>query len=339
VQPQPGEGAETYLDVLTALEEWKQARVPLTDTRHPALAALQVARRVPHIARLARAADLVQFHGEVASLLCLPVVRARPSIVTTHGLHLLRRTTGARRRAAAAALRAIVSAADRTICVSESEREEAVAVLPPALRDKLVVIHNGLVPPPLPRPEDRRRAREALGLDDGAVVAVSVGQLDERKDPLLAVRAAAAARDRGAPIELLLAGDGPLLAAARADAGPGVHVLGRREDVGTLLAAADLFLLTSRREGLAYAVLEAMASGLPVVAGDIPGNAEALGEAGVLLPAGDRDRFAAALERLAADPDERERLGRLARERVERRFAAEEMLRRTREVYEEVAGR
>jgi glycosyltransferase involved in cell wall biosynthesis len=103
-----------------------------------------------------------------------------------------------------------------------------------------------------------------------------------------------------------------------------------------LLAAADVFVLPSRREGLSYAVLEAMGRGLAVVVSDGPGNPEAVGSAGVVVRGGDVDGFARALARLASDPAERARLGSLARRRVAEEFGAEEMIRRTRELYDEV---
>ena len=91
------------------------------------------------------------------------------------------------------------------------------------------------------------------------------------------------------PLVLLVAGEGPLSAQVAARAGPAVRPLGFRSDPGALLAAADLLVLPSEREGLSLAVLEAMAHGRPVVVSDGPGNPDAVGEAGVVVPVGDVD--------------------------------------------------
>lgn len=339
VLPHPGEGAETYLDVLAGMDGWDGTRFALTETRAPGAAALDIARRYPRLAGLARRADVVHAHGEVAAAACLPLLVVRPSVWTTHGLHLIRRASGAKRRAAAASLRAVVRAADRTICVAESERNELVALLGARLAERFVTVENGLPPVAPLATGEREAAREELGLSGGEVVFVYVGQLEERKDPLAAARAAMAARAGGAPVTLLAAGDGPLAPELAACSGEAVRPLGRRSDVPRLLAAADAFVLPSRREGLSYALLEAMGRGLAVVASDIPGNAEAIGgDAGILVRAGDVDGFSDAFARLAADPAERERLGTLARERAATRFAAERMIAETRAVYDQVAG-
>jgi glycosyltransferase involved in cell wall biosynthesis len=338
VLPHPGWGNETYVDVLAAMDGWRQIRFALTGNRRPVPAAMQIARGMPAVMRAARPADVIHLHGEVASSLCLPILPSRPSVWTTHGLHLVRRLSGARRRAAEAALRAIVKATDRTLCVAETEREELLELLPERLAEKVVAVPNGLPLPPRPTAEQKERARAEVGIAGGSVAVLYVGQLEQRKDPLVAVRAAALARARGAPVELLIVGDGPLAAAVAAEASDGVRWLGPRDDVGRLLEAADAFVLPSHREGLSYALLEAMAHGLPALAADVPGNAEALGTAGVLLPPGDVAAFAEALMRLANDPAERRRLGELADERVRERFSAERMIAATRVVYEQVVG-
>ena len=68
-----------------------------------------------------------------------------------------------------------------------------------------------------------------------------------------------------------------------------------------ILAAADFFVLSSQREGFSYALLEAMSLGLPAVVSDAPGNPEAVGDAGIVVPFGDVAGFAAAFRRLARD--------------------------------------
>jgi glycosyltransferase involved in cell wall biosynthesis len=97
---------------------------------------------------------------------------------------------------------------------------------------------------------------------------------------------------------------------------------GPRRDVPDLLARSDVFALASRSEGGPISILEAMAAGLPVVASDVGGVRELVadGATGLLVPAGDPDALAAALQRLRADPELRRRLGAAGRERVAERF-------------------
>src|SRR5207302_2247875 len=99
--------------------------------------------------------------------------------------------------------------------------------------------------PELPGPDERAVLRRDLGLDDGDVVVVFVGQLEDRKDPMTAILAAERARAAGAAIVLLLAGEGPLAESVAAREGAAVRYLGYRRDVPHLLGAADIFVAPS----------------------------------------------------------------------------------------------
>jgi glycosyltransferase involved in cell wall biosynthesis len=107
--------------------------------------------------------------------------------------------------------------------------------------------------------------------------------------------------------------------------GDRLHLLGFRDDVGDVLDAFDLFVVSSDREGLANAMLEAMAFGLPVVSTDVSGAREALepgpGEPrpGIVVPV-DEGALRDALAELVRDGDARHAMGVAARERAERRF-------------------
>jgi len=120
--------------------------------------------------------------------------------------------------------------------------------------------------------------------------------------------------------------------------GDKVHFLGDRGDLAQWLPHFDLLWSTSRREGLAGAILEAMAAGVPVVATDIPGTRELIvtEETGYLLPVGDRAAFARYTERLLNDSALASRFATAARERVWREFSVEKMIERHAALYREL---
>jgi glycosyltransferase involved in cell wall biosynthesis len=334
VLPHRGGGAETYVDLLEGLEGYSHQRVALSETRSRLAGIASVLTRRRRVLRLGREADLVHVHGDMAAMLVAPALRRRPLVITSHGLHRLRRAKGASAWLVHRRLQKAVAASTRTICIAADERQDLAAVLSPHLQRRLVVVPNGV---PLPAPvgaEERARVRRALGLGDDAVAVLFVGALEERKDPLGAIAAVQAAGERGPAVVLLLAGEGPLEGEVRARESATVRPLGQRGDLGDLYAAADLFLLPSHREGMSFALLEAMAHGLAPVVADGTGNAETVGAAGVVFPAGDVAAMAERLAELAADPEGRARLGEAARERVRTELSLDRFLAGTRAQYE-----
>ncbi len=244
-------------------------------------------------------------------------------------------------------IRALLALAERAaarftttiICVSRHDRETALqAGIGPSGR--LEVIPNGIAPDPwLPDPwladavpdQGNKRAGEPC-------TAVMVGRFKAPKDPVTLVNAWARV---GASHRLLLVGDGPMRPEVEAlilkqGLDGRVAVLGARDDVPVLLRAADIFVLSSRWEGMPLAVIEAMMSGLPVVATDVGGVSEAVvhGETGFLVPMGDPDALALALDRLLADPALRRRMGEAGRRRALEHFTEERMLAETAALYE-----
>ena len=331
VLPHAGGGGETYVDVLADMRGYVFRRVYVAGRRKPGLG--EVAAGIADLSRVLRGYDLLHVHGEATAGLCLPLLAARPSVVTLHGLHLLRRVEGLRRRAAALNLHAVVRAATRTICVSKAERGQLEAALGAAIVHRAVVISNGVRPAPATDDADRAAVRRELAVDDDAPLAVWVGSLDERRDPLAVIRAAVRTST-----PLVMVGEGPLRSEAERAARPPVRVVGPRDDVQRLLAAADFFVLMSEREGLSFALLEAMAHGLPAIVADVTENLEAVGDSGIAVPYGDETALVAAFRRLVDDRTERAALGERARRRVAARFDAAEMVERTRAVYDEVLG-
>jgi glycosyltransferase involved in cell wall biosynthesis len=166
-----------------------------------------------------------------------------------------------------------------------------------------------------------------LGLTADQPVALFVGRLERYKglDTLLA--AWADLMQRGCSSRLLIVGSGDVAAWTREAQAHGVErwvtYLGGRADVVDLYRAADIFVFPSRGEGCPNAVLEAMASGLPVVATDVAGNREVLGEdgnAGWLVPAEDPAALAEAVATLLGSPSMRREVAMAARERILERF-------------------
>src|SRR5438105_1955070 len=163
--------------------------------------------RAAGLARLARSADLVHAHGTRAAAWALPALTLRPSVVTFHGLHPMRRPAGPSYRAAARLLVAGVSAAaDAVICVSTSEAAELRTL--PVRRSKIHLVENAVAARPVPSPDQRAEARHRLELEPDDFAVLFVGRLEEPKDPLLALRVARELALEGAI--LLVAGDGGL---------------------------------------------------------------------------------------------------------------------------------
>jgi glycosyltransferase involved in cell wall biosynthesis len=342
VLPHPGGGGETYIDEIAAMEGFSFERVYLAARADPAGAHRAILRRAVEVQRAAFRFDLIHVVGEVAGSLCLPALAARPSVLSPQGLSLLRRMDAGRKRAARANLRLLVRAASRTLCSSSTEYSDVLDAAGRRAAESAMVICNGVAVPAPASASERAAVRAELGIPPTKVLGVWAGGLDENKDPITVIRALNSVRRDGAPVVVLMAGDGPLRAEVEAAAREtdAVSVLGFRDDVERILAVADFFVLASRWEGLSFSLLEAMSHALAPVVSDAPGNVEAVGDAGMVVSYGDEAGFARAFARVVADETWRLGLGKLARERVFRRFSIDEMRDRTRSVYASlVAGR
>ncbi|WP_406693554.1 glycosyltransferase [Singulisphaera sp. Ch08] len=202
-------------------------------------------------------------------------------------------------------------------------------------RSRVIMIPNGVDPIDLP---SRSETRRALGIAQDSIVAGFIGRLVDQKAPDVLIRAFAIASRSLPQARLAIVGSGPLEEVSRSLAeelgvGSKVHWLGER-DGNTVLPAFDLLALSSRKEGLPYVVIEALAAGLPVVA-TRPAGVEILVEHrhnGMVVPPNQPEAFAAALVEVMSDPETLQRYGRASR-RLATRFTAQEMVDRTLAAY------
>jgi glycosyltransferase involved in cell wall biosynthesis len=152
--------------------------------------------------------------------------------------------------------------------------------------------------------------------ETGRPLVLTVSRIAPQKD-LHTLVGAARASGRDATWVVVGEGDAALRADLEKEAhGIRLHFVGARVDVEDWLRAADVFVLTSRWEARALVVQEAMAAGLPVVVPRTGGLTDLVGDAGVVVPPGDPQAVAAAVDGLLGDPDRRRRLGQLARARA-----------------------
>lgn len=162
--------------------------------------------------------------------------------------------------------------------------------------------------------ELRAKKRRELGLNDSDIMLISAGDLIKRKNYETAIKAIALAGDKR--LKYYICGDGPLLErlkglARNRGVEDSVIFLGRREDVKSLLAAADAFLFTSKQEGLARSLMEAMTASIPCIVSSIRGNTDLVenGKNGFLCPPCDALAFANAIKSVADNTKLRKEMG------------------------------
>jgi sugar transferase (PEP-CTERM/EpsH1 system associated) len=228
------------------------------------------------------------------------------------------------------ARRTLAPLVSRFVTVSEDLRRWLVEVVgvPP---HKVTTIQNGVDLSRFGHLE-RYPARLRLELSGDSVVVGTVGRLDPVKDQAGLIRAFATLAPSHPEAVLVIAGDGPCRPALTRlieDLGMAsrVHLLGARPDVPAVLAAMDLFVLPSIAEGISNTILEAMASGLPVVATRVGGNPELVehGVGGALVPAQEPAALAAAMAAYLDEPGIRALHGKSSRQRAAERFGLERM--------------
>lgn len=215
---------------------------------------------------------------------------------------------------------------------------------------KLSQVYNG-VDTKLFHPRDKVKAGSFVSDNFGSnnIVIGTVGRLARVKDQLTLVRAFTdlveanpVFRDR---VRLAIIGDGPMKQEVRSllrNAGllDLTWMPGPRNDVYEVLRSFDIFVLPSMNEGISNTILEAMATGLPVIATDVGGNPELVerGRTGLLVPPSDPEAMAKAMKEYLDDPEMMRSHGRAARERVEEAFSLETMVGQYLSIYDSMLG-
>jgi glycosyltransferase involved in cell wall biosynthesis len=275
--------------------------------------------------------DIVHTHCSFAGIVGNPVAYHRTGalIYTQHGFFVHEGLNPVSRRAWLAVEKIGLRWAHWVICVSQAERDLAGRLGVRGERSFLTVPGAGVRTEEFRLGEEDRQVkrqalRGSLGLRADETVLLTVSRLTWDKGYRDMIEAARALKAGGIQFRFLAAGPGKDEARIRgAVRQAGLETdfcfLGWRDDVVDLYCAADIFVFASHREGLPIAPIEAMASGLPVVASDIPGCREEIehGRSGLLFRVGDAGDLAAAVRALLADRSLAERLGKRARERAQ----------------------
>ncbi|HSB38404.1 MAG TPA: glycosyltransferase family 4 protein [Gaiellaceae bacterium] len=295
------------------------AGVPFVELRHVrrSINPWRDALALAELVRLCRRVrpDIVHAHSSkmgVLGRLAARLARVPVRVFTAHGWSFVA-YTGLAGRLYLLVERLMRPLTSAVVCVSEASRAQGLVARAcnPA---RTVVIHNAV----------DVRSFGSRAEANGPVRVVSVGRFAYPKDFSTLLEAL---ERIGSDCRAALVGEGPGLQevtsgiVARGLSGR-VELLGARGDVAGVLAASDIFVLSSRSEGLPVSILEAMAAGLPVVATDVGGVTEAVvdGETGLVVPPADPEALAAALERLVVDGGLRRRLGAAGRARALRLF-------------------
>jgi glycosyltransferase involved in cell wall biosynthesis len=290
-------------------------------------------RSAVHLAQVLRRerVDLVHAHQYTPffyTLLARVLCRRPPILFTEHGRHY----PDFPRAKRIMANRLLLERRDRVVGVGRAVRQALIdnEGLPPGRTE---VIYNGVDTAGFANGgHDEAVIRREIGVGLHDLVILQVARLDYLKDHATAIRTVGRVAVHHPGVRLVLVGEGPegdkihaLVNRHHVEAN--VRFLGLRKDVGRLLRAADLFLLTSISEGIPLTVIEAMAAGLPVIATRVGGLAEMVedGTTGHLAPSGDDAALAGYILRLAGEPELRRAMGRRGQERARSVFSEGQM--------------
>jgi sugar transferase (PEP-CTERM/EpsH1 system associated) len=292
--------------------------------------------QVGRLIRDIRAVDPAIVHsrnwGTVEAVVAARYLRSCRVVHSEHGLEA---QAGAREPWRRTCFRRVVfGLAHRVLAVSYQLRDLHARRTGFAAR-RITVIHNGVDQARFfPDPAARARTRSELGIADDELLIGCVGNLLPVKDHVTALQAVAQIAGSLENWRLVIAGEGSERGKLEAflnqhpDWKARVSLLGTVDRIPELLNGMDVYVLPSLAEGISNSLLEAMATGLPVIATEAGGNPEVVvhGESGLLFRAGDADKLAEHILALDRNPDLRARLGRQAAGRVRQEFSMDAMV-------------
>lgn len=209
--------------------------------------------------------------------------------------------------------------------------------------EKIVVIYNGVNLARFHGPASSAAVKTALGIPAHHHVVGFLARLEPAKDPHTFLQAAALLAEKSQDISFLLIGGGSLQGdleqtACRLGIGERVVFTGPQRDVPRLLAACDVLVMSSLKEGMSNTIMESMAAGKPMVATRVGGNAELIqdGETGFLVPTRDPAAMVSAIHEILTNPTRAEAMGRQAEARVAQLFSVDAMVAATERLYAEL---
>lgn len=288
--------------------------------------------------------DLIHTHSSKAGFLGRSIARLSgvPVVHTPNGLYYLGQS-GVKRWFYQTLERLAGRLTTQLIAVSKGERIVITRdrLVPP---DRLCVIENGVDAPHIRGEAGAPHARqlcEQLGINGQQPIIGAAGRMVPQKDPLTFVRAAAQLRQTYPTAQFVWCGDGELRTATEqlaAQLNVPLITTGHQENSAAIMQTFDVFVLPSIYEGLPFALLEAMALGIPIVATDISGVRDVLGDqqAGWLTEPRNEAALAATIERALSQTSESQRRTQAAQHLVETQYSVQLMVRRHLELYQHV---
>lgn len=229
---------------------------------------------------------------------------------------------------------------NKIIAVSESQKQDIIkrGLVNPG---KVITIENGIDTYRFTdNGFDIEKKKQELGLDNGSIILGTVGVLNESKGHSYLIRAISEIINQGFDVKLIIAGEGILrreleTLSDQLGLNGRIKLLGFREDIPQILSLMDIFVFPSLWEGMSLALLEAMASGLPVISTEVHGTIDLIqdNKRGLLVKRKDILGLVRAVKYLISNPNEAKRMGQEAKELVCKNYTLDRQISRIEGLY------